>query len=161
MNVDALNTAISELNSALAELQETDAPSIDDLIEWGRRIPELTYSLVYVGRALRDHVLELGNLYELSDDRGRPPEESLIETADALRALMTLLERADPAAREYGDSIAHITVERPLEPGEPPSLEVRPSTAANMARRSTPTTHVAMEPYSLMNDTISISRRRP
>ena len=161
MDVETLNSVVTQLNSVVDELLNDEEPTIDDMTAWGQRLPEISYALVYATRTLRDRVLELGNRFELSDDRDRPPEENIIETADALRAFITLMERADPAARDFGASIAHLHAERALEPGEPPSLEVRTSTAADMARRLTPTTHVDREPENLMNDTVLGSRIRP
>lgn len=162
MDTDALNTVVSELNRAVEELQGEQEPALDELVEWARKLPEITYALVYGTRALRDNVMVLGNRFVMSDDRGREPEESLIETADALRALSTLIERADPSARDFCDSIRHISVERQLAPGEPPSLQVRTSTAADMARRAeSSSTPIEKEPDGFMNDTVFGRRIRP
>lgn len=162
MDADRLDSAISELQAIVEELQGEDAViPLDDLIALGSKLPSITYALAHGTRAIREHVLELVNIYAMSDSRGQEVEESIIESADALRALNTLLERADPAAREYYDHVRYLVVDRELDPGEPPAHEVRTATAADMARRVTSTTHVDKEPANLMNDTILGSRVRP
>ena len=161
MDEDALKKAVVSLVGTADRFCGEDTPDLEELGAWGERLPDLTYALVHVTRALRDRVLELGNRFVLVDDRGRDPEEALIETADALRALSTLLERAHPAASEFQAAIGHLGVDRALEPGEAPSVEVKASTAAAMARSEESTTHVDQQPASLMNDTVQVTRTRP